>query len=186
MYKLTIVFFIILTIGCSLNHSKQNTKKKTINFYTEIVQEVKKYNDTAKSGFYLKTKSFDPTKYNFKLIDDKLENSKHVIYLFTWNNHMPTVGTNDFRAIVFDINNDKKYFFYNSQSNYKKINIEYSSSEYFEEPIFILNNYNSGKIEYLKSFQNRYSSAEAGQSYLIVEIESGKTSKILQLEAFSL
>lgn len=183
--KLFVLWIGIFLANCSSNSlSKKNQNAQY--FHTEIEQTIKKYNDSTNSTIYIKTHKFNPTKLNFELIKDNLENSKHIIYIFSWRNHLPIAGTNDFESIIYDIDNNKKYFFYNYQKDYKNIILETKSPKDFEQPNFILDHYQSKKNELLKNLQNRFSSAEIGQDYLIVEVEIGKTPKILELTSFTL
>jgi hypothetical protein len=180
---ISIILFLIL--GCS--SKKQNINLNAKNFYTEIESGIKKHNSFENDTEYFKTKKFNPVKYIFKSLEKQLKNTNHLVILFSWVNHLPTARTMHFQSIVYDFDNNKKYYCYNFVDNNKNIIIEETLPKDFQTANLVIKNYELNKIEYLRTFQNRFSSVEMGQDYLIQEIDLlKKTNKTLVLKSVSL
>ena len=176
---------LILTTACS--SQKQSGSNNADRFYTEVLDGLKKHNSIENDTEYLKTKKFNPVKHIFENLEEQLKNTRNLIFLFSWTNHLPTIGTNDFKAIVYDLDKNKKYYCYNQIDNYKKIIIVETLPENYETENVIIKNYELNKIEYLRTLQNRFSSAEVGQDYLIQEINLlDKTNKTLVFKSVTL
>lgn len=174
---------LILILGCS-------SKKQNINandFYTEIESGIKKHNSFENDTEYFKTKKFNPVKYIFNSLEKQLKNTNHLVFLFSWDNHLPTAGTMHFQSIVYDFDNNKKYYCYNFVDNNKNIIIEVTLPKDFQTANVVIKNYELNKIDYLRTLQNKFSSAEMGQDYLIQEIDLlKKTNKTLVLKSVTL
>jgi len=174
---------LILIFGCS-------SKKQNINandFYTEIESGIKKHNSFENDTEYFKTKKLNPVKYIFNNLEKQLKNTNHLVFLFTWVNHLPSIETKHFQSIIYDFDNNKKYYCYNFVDNYKNIIIEETLPKDFQTADMVIKNYEQNKIDYLRTLQNRFNSAEIGQDYLIQEIDlQKKTNKTLVLKSITL
>ena len=183
------LFFIhiilILILGCS--SKKQNINLNANDLYTKIESEINKHNSFENDTEYFKTTKFNPVKSIFNNLEKQLKNSNHLVFLFSWVNHLPTTGTMHFQSIVYDFDNNKKYYCYNFVDNNKNIIIEETLPKNFQTANVIIKNYELNKIDYLRTLQNRFSSAEIGQDYLIQEIDLlKKTNKTLVLKSVTL
>ncbi|MGK4568179.1 hypothetical protein [Flavobacterium sp. 3HN19-14] len=143
--------------------------KNADEFYLEVESGLQKHNVSENDTEYFKTKKFNPVKFIFNNLKEKLKDTNHIIFLFSWVNHLPTTGTNDFESIVYDLDNHKKYYIYNFRENFKNIIIKESLPSDLNGADTIIENYKLNKIEYLKSLQTS-TSAELGQDYLIQNI----------------
>jgi hypothetical protein len=186
MSRLFFIYIIlILILGCS--SKKQNINFNANDFYTEIESGIKKHNSFENDTEYFKTKKFNPVKYIFNSLEKQLKNTNHLVFLFSWVNHLPTAGTMHFQSIVYDFDNNKKYYCYNFVDNNKNIIIEETLPKDFQTANVVIKNYELNKIDYLRTLQNKFSSAEMGQDYLIQEIDLlKKTNKTLVLKSVTL
>ena len=176
---------ICLIIGCS--SQIKDTNQNAFNYYEEIESEIRKYNSQENQSQYYKTNKFNPVDYIFRNLDDKLKNTNHLVFLFSWVNHLPTAGTKHFVSIIHDVSNNKNYYCYNSIDNYRKIFIEEIIPQNYTTANAILENYKQNKISYLKTLQNKFITAEMGQDYLIFEIDfTKKANKLLVLKSVML
>lgn len=142
---------------------------KTSDFYSEVVTATKSYNDTAKARVVLQRKSFSPTKAIFEKLSGELVNSKHLLYLFTWENKLPTVTTN-FRAVVVDKTTGRAFYAFKSKAG-EEVAWKTALPDDFLIEDFLLKSYSQKGVDFLKSLQRRFSSAEMGQDYVIYEVD---------------
>lgn len=133
--KIQILCLIVLSIcyGCS-----------TPKFYNEIISTYPE----GKQDDYVMKSSIKPHKLVLRKLEKSLKNSNHIIYHYvpeaTWY-------SKEFSGIVFDVENNKYYYFTNSRNRPRKVQVDtvykYSNDNYYK---FIIENYCQGKIDYLK------------------------------------
>lgn len=158
------LFFILFatTFGCvPVNYKKINSMKKEFN------------ESNSDDIIVINNNKFNPTEYLFKKLDGKISND--FIYIYSWVNHLPRVGTNHFIAMVYD-QKTKKVFYVNNEENNKLINInEFKSNpNIFMTEEFILKQYLDNNIAFLNSFKPTFSSAEVGSEYYLFNSMSNK------------
>src|SRR5690606_13882445 len=146
----------------SCNSSKDYKKIENI---TEI------HNRTASREVIL-IKGFNPTKIIFKNLDDSIVKDS-IIYLFSWNNHLPDNSTRDFMALVFDKENLKTYYIYNDINKFRQISIKDSSTHFYEEQ-YLLDLYLKGEIDSIKELENQFTSSEIGTNYYLFDVPLNK------------
>lgn len=181
--RIVSIFLLLVTFSCVSRQGKETSGGlMTSDFYSEVISATKSYNDTVKSRIILQHKSFNPTKAIFKKFSSELVNSKHLIYLFMWENNLPTV-TNNFKAIVVDKTSGKAFYAFKSENDTDITFTTVSPNQFLVED-FVITNYSSNRIDFLKGLQNKFSSAEMGQDYIIYEVDlANQIEKVTKLSA---
>lgn len=170
MGKILPFFLLLLMLSCASRRGRHSESSlKVPDFYSVVISETNCYNDTAKGNVILKHKSFNPIKTIFGKLSGELANSKHLIYLFSWENNLPSV-TNDFKAIVVDKTTGRGFYAFNLDDG-NEIGLKTELPDEFSIEDFVLKSYSQKRIDFLKSLQNRFSSAEMGQDYIIYEVD---------------
>jgi len=127
------LLLILVCLGCT-----------TPKFYTEITSTYPK----EKKDDYLLKSSIKPHKIVFRTLEDKLKNSKHIIYHYAPNAEW---DSKEFSGVVYDVDNNKYYYFENSKKHPSKLIVsdvyQYPNDNYYK---FVIDNFRNGKIEYLK------------------------------------
>ena len=161
-------------MGCSSvlkNHSSSVDNIVSIPEQISIAQ--RSFNDTSKHGTVLGSfKGFDPSKAIFNKIQSKIKDSKTIIYQFAWQNDLPSV-TGNFRAIVYDQTNGKRFYFSGS-AKLKKLHIRTVPTDQDLIDEKVLNSFLSSNFQKIYSKQGLYTSAEIGEDYNIYEIDLDK------------
>lgn len=161
--KTVICLLSLIFFSCATNQN--------INLYDKIDTIKKEYNKNHKTDIVvLISEDFDPTKTIIRKLKSELK-SDNVIFIFSWNNHLPLSNTKDFRALLYNINTKKKYYINNSLENYKSIVIKDSSynSKGMEH---ILDLYLKKESNNLKNFISKDFPPEMTQDYYIFDTEN--------------
>lgn len=124
---------ILICFGC-----------KAPKFYTELVSTY----PSGKQDDYIMNSSISPHKLVLNALKEELQNTKHIIYHYApdseWNSEK-------FSGVVYDVENDKYYYFENSKEHPRKLSVsekyQYPDDNYYK---FIIDNFRDGKIDYLK------------------------------------
>ncbi len=162
--NISIGFILALLLSCSSSK-----------IYKKIEKITESHNRTA-SREVVFTKGFNLTKIIFKNLNESI-GSDSIIYLFSWNNHLPDNSTKDFMALVFDKENHKTYNIYNDYEEYRKISIKDTSDNFYEEQ-YLLDLYLKGEIDTIKEFENQFSSSEIGTNYYLFDVPLNKVTII--------
>lgn len=94
MKRIALLTILFGTVGCSTtNYRYVDSLKKDFN------------SSYPKDPIFIKIQEYNPSKKIFKKLDGKISNE--FVYIFTWINHMPTVGTKHFNAIIYDYKTKK-------------------------------------------------------------------------------
>ena len=123
MKPITILFFLFIIYGCG---------NKNYNLIIDIKEDYENNND---DNIVLRNKSFKPNKEIFKKL--KRNVTGDFVYIFSWVNHLPTVGVNEYKSILYDKNTKKVYYINNTLENKKKIHVATESKNFKEEKILI-------------------------------------------------
>lgn len=111
-------------------------------FYSEVLTA---YNKEVNGAAIL---SNDQHKLVFKSLDDELKNVEHIIYHYS---PYPEWNSKQFSGAIYDLSNDKYYYFENSKKHPRKLAISekypYPKDNYHK---FIIDNFRNGKIDFLK------------------------------------
>ncbi|MFY7740822.1 MAG: hypothetical protein ACOVQC_09920 [Flavobacterium sp.] len=139
------------------------------NIYRNVV-EIKNKNNISnqKKLIIIKNKNFSPLKNIIKKLNGKL--SKDNIIIFSWVNHLPKTGVNDYYCIIYNYDSKKTFYIKNTKEKIHDIIICNSNKE-FESHSSILNIYlNKGKtlLESLEPF----TSSEYGTSYNLIDTKN--------------
>ncbi|KMQ70205.1 hypothetical protein ACM44_13630 [Chryseobacterium koreense CCUG 49689] len=146
---------------------------RNIILYDKIDVIKKEYNKNHQNDIVvLISKDFNPTKIIIRKLKFELKND-NIIYVFSWANTMPTTRAIKFRALLYDINTQKKYYISNSFENYKNIVIEFSSDD-FKGMENILSFYLKKESDNLKNFTTKDYPPEMTQDYYIFDTENNK------------
>ena len=92
--------------------------------------------------------SFKPHKLILKELQQKFDNTNHIIFHYSPSSDWTSVV---FSGFIYDVDNNLYYFVSNNDTLPK--NIEVENVKYFEEfdyYMFVINNYRNGKIGYLQ------------------------------------
>jgi hypothetical protein len=186
MRRLLPFTLLLLILSCASRRGQStDANLKASDLYSEVTSAINSYNDTAKARIVLQHKSFNPTKAVFEKLSGELANSEALIYLFTWENNLPTI-TNNFRAIVIDKTTGKAYYAFKSEAG-NMVNVATTVPDEFLIEDFLLKNYSQNGVDFLKSLQNRFSSTEMGQDYVIYEVDLiSHTNKVTMLNSVTI
>ncbi|MGV3527256.1 MAG: hypothetical protein ACO1OO_00015 [Flavisolibacter sp.] len=171
MKEIILYFTLLCVTGCSSVFKQHSLTADGIAGISEQLSLAQRnFNDTSKHekvhGTY---RGFNPATAIFNKLKSKLKDSKYLVYLFTWQNDLPTVAGN-FRAIVFDKTGGKTYYCSGSGSK-RNLHIRTipSTQELIDEKV--LSSYLSDNSDLLRSHQGKFSSAEIGEDYTIYDID---------------
>lgn len=113
-------------------------------FYTELISTY----PSGKKDDYVMNSSISPHKLVLNALKDKLQNTAHIIYHYAPN---PEWDSKEFSGVVYDVENDKYYYFENSKEHPRKLsvseNYQHPDDNYYK---FVIDNFRKGKIDYLK------------------------------------
>ncbi len=166
-----IYIFSIFIVGCS---SQKKLTGHTEALYQKLESGLENLNQSDNDTFYFKSENFNPVKIIFEKLENKLQTTDSLIFVFSWINHLPMAGANHLESIVYDLEKEKTYYLYNYRNDYKNIIVQEIRPDDFNTIDMVFENFQKGDIEYLKNQQNQFSSAEMGQDYLILKIHLGK------------
>ncbi|MEI6949846.1 hypothetical protein V9K67_21850 [Paraflavisolibacter sp. H34] len=139
----------------------------------KVVQSAKnEYNASSNGTLIYLQRKINPLKLIFKRLDRKID-EENFVFIFSWVNHLPIAGTNDFRALFVDNGRNKKRFFYNKIEAPKTVYMVTDNSN-FRDLDFILGKVLEGKVEDLASLPPKFSSAEVGEQFYVFDIKNGK------------
>jgi hypothetical protein len=152
-----LAIFLLSAINCSPK------------LYDEVI-EIKNKNNISnqKKQIIIKSKNFSPLKNILKKLKGEL--SKDNIIIFSWVNHLPKTGVNDYYCIIYNYDSKKTFYIKNTKEKIHDIIICDSNKE-FESHFSILNIYlNKGKtlLESLEPF----TSSEYGTSYNLIDTKN--------------
>ena len=159
MKPITILFFLFIIYGCA---------NKNYNLIINIKEEYENKND---DNIILRNKSFRPNKEIFKKLNTDITGD--FVYIFSWVNHLPIVGIDEYKSILYDKNTQKTYYINNTPENKKKIHIAIENKNFKEEKN-LLEGFLDGKIDSLVNLKPRYISTETGTDYYIFDSTSKK------------
>lgn len=156
-----LMFFSTILIGCS-------------NTNYQIINNLKKdYNSrNGDNDIILSHKKINPSKKIFKKLNKDLGND--FIYIYSWVNHLPTSGTNHFKALIYDRKLDKRFYISNTLEDINSINLKDDLTNYKEEQL-ILKYYIDNRINALISLSPAFSSSEIGSEYFLFDSVSKNT-----------
>ncbi|ANF49258.1 hypothetical protein A0O34_01205 [Chryseobacterium glaciei] len=105
--------------------------------------------------------------------------NKNSLFIISWKNNVFDKEKLVFDAIIYDYNLKTIEYIYNTQSTQNKIiSSTHKPSAYFDDELFILNNYIAEKEEYLLSLHDSFSSSDAGSYFYIYDFSKNKKLKI--------
>ena len=121
-------------------------------------------------NFYkLKPKNFE-TKF--------LNSNKNLIYIYSFDNNILNREINGFKSLTYNKITKEKVYIKTEEKNRNKYTVSKTSSLFFREFDFILQNYIDGDISYLLSLEDSFSSSEVGSYFYIFDFEKHKVFKI--------
>jgi len=157
IHYLFLVFILLFITNCSPK------------VYNEVI-EIKNKNNISnpKKPIIIRNKSFSPLKKILSRLEGEL--TKDNIIIFSWVNHLPKTGVNDYYCIIYNYDNEKTFYIKNTKEKIHDIIICDSNKE-FESHSYILDIYlNKGKtlLESLEPF----TSSEFGTSYSLIDTKN--------------
>ena len=159
MKQITLLFYLFIIYGCS---------NKNYNLIIDIKEE---YENNYEDKIVLRDKGFRPNKEIFKKL--KTDITGDFIYIFSWVNHLPIVGIDEYKSILYDKNTRKVYYINNTSENKKRINIA-TENKNFKEEKYLLAGILEGKIDSLVNLKPKYISSEIGCDYCPVQVTKNK------------
>lgn len=157
--SIIILFFSLVIYGCSNKN------------YNQIIDIKKEYENNNDDNIILRSKDFKPNKKIFKKL--KSDITDDFVYIFSWVNHLPIVGIDEYKSILYDKNTKKVYYINNTPENKKKIHIT-TENKNFKEEKKLLDGFLNEKIDSLVNLKPRYVSSEIGSDYYIFDSTSKK------------
>ncbi len=139
------------------------------NIYRNVV-EIKNKNNISnqKKQIIIKNKNFSPLKNILKKLKGEL--SKNNIIIFSWVNHLPKTGVNDYYCIIYNYDSKKTFYIKNAKEKIHDIIICDSNKE-FESHSSILNIYLYKGKTLLESLEP-FTSSEYGTSYNLIDTKN--------------
>lgn len=128
------------------------------------------YNEVKKSSasdFNSKHYSWSNKRNVLRLLEKQLKSSKHIIFVYSGKNNGASISTN-YQALIKDQSNEIIYKVINDSISTIDQN---DKSKNINDLIYILNKYEKGELEYLKSLFKKYQ-FDSGilNSYFVYEI----------------
>lgn len=160
MKKLILCVIGIIFIGCSSTKYKQ-------------IENLKHSAKDSKCSIVTSNKNFFPLKEVFKKLDTEI--SSNFLAIFSWVNHLPRAGTNDFQCLIYDYDKELIYYTYNKEQDIYDIKISITDTSKFYTEKLILKNYlsldtaNSSKL-----YKQKFQSAEIGTDYNLLDLKKHK------------
>ena len=169
--RLALIFISVLVIASC--YTRKGRTENADRIFSTVVKKAKEHNDTSTDRkVVLQIKNFNPTKLLLSELSKEISNSKDLVYLFTWNNDLPTV-TLRFSAILLDRSANKKYYVFNLKGE-RNIQITDQKPANFDSHNFVLDRFLIGQVDTLYAWQNSFSSAQMGQDYSLFRIDLSK------------
>lgn len=167
MKKITLIIFMyVFSVGC--------TSLK----YSEIVSLKNNHNSINKTNsITISNKNFHPLRHILRKLKNSISNN--YIVIFSWVNHLPRVGVNEFQCLVYDYEAKTTYYIKNEEQNIDSFEISRIDDKSFKNEKFIMVNYLLGNLEVLSNYKTKFSSVEFGTDYNFIDL---KTKKVFLFE----
>ena len=104
--SIIILFFLVIIYGCGDKN------------YNQIIDIKKEYENNNDDNIILRSKDFKPNKKIFKQL--KKDITGDFVYIFSWVNHLPIAGIDEYKSILYDKNTQNIYYINNTSENKKK------------------------------------------------------------------
>ncbi|WEK70278.1 MAG: hypothetical protein P0Y62_01745 [Candidatus Chryseobacterium colombiense] len=138
------------------------------------------YNQYKKlnQGIDKKSRYFAKKKKIIKYILSE-ENNNNLLLLISWDKSLISNENITFRALIYNYLTDEKKMIYNKKENVQDIVVSKNITD--KEFLYILNQYNNGKEDYLLSLHDSFSSSEANFPIYLYDFAKNKKIKIASI-----
>jgi hypothetical protein len=152
--SIVIFIFFVIMVSC----------RPTI--YSRIVDIKNEYNSAnPEKQIVIINKEFAPLKEIMTKLKSVL--TENNVIIFAWVNHMPKIGTNDYYCLIYNYDNNKKFYIKNSEANIHDLIISNSSLD-FEAEDYILDKYIDKGQVFFDSIAP-FTSSEFGTRYELID-----------------